>query len=370
MGINISNYEVYIIDYLDNKLSTLQAAELLLFLENNPGLKDEFEDLKALTVTPSPKDIYGFNESLKQPADCDAINLSVNNYTHYFVAALEGDLSPDGYNGLNSFLEVHPELVSEYNLYKACKVKPEMKISFPEPNKLKVRGKQVFLKYYMATAIAASLLLLFSVYVRLTPESNDAINSALERSIELQGDNTEKNPVKKINETKKTESDIADEAKEKKAIKTPAKITEKKDRTELKGESEIMAPLQKIEKKGMIINNTPLVSENKRTFYSDLYDDIKLSQELAFAPEEEEPVIRQPEQNMRNVKAGRILSSVFNTSEQLADQLPQSMNGWLVADLGIKGFNLLTNNNYSIERKFKANGNIEEVQVRDANRYK
>ncbi len=370
MEINISNYEVFIIDYLDNKLSALQAAELLLFLENNPGLKGEFEELKSFTVTPTNKEVYGFNELLKQPADSDAVNLSINNCSHYFVAALEGDLSPSGMDALNDFLSAHPEFISEYNLYAACKVKPPVGIKYPEPASLKVRTKQVFIRYYMATAIAASLLLLFSIYVRLTPETKDAINYALEKSVDQQGGNNEEVPGKKMIEAKSIEPAKTDEIKAKKIIKTPVKSTHSKVSKELKKETEVMEPLQKIEKKGMIINNTPLISENKRTFYSELYDDIRLSQELAFAPEDEETATRQPEQNIRNIKAGRILSSVFNTSDQLADQLPQAMNGWLVADLGIKGFNLLTNNNYSIERKFKANGNIEQVQVRDANRYK
>ena len=38
MNIDKSNYEVYLIDYLDGKLTANEVSEVLLFLENNQDL--------------------------------------------------------------------------------------------------------------------------------------------------------------------------------------------------------------------------------------------------------------------------------------------------------------------------------------------
>ena len=41
MKIDRSNYEIWLIDWLDGNLSDLQAEKLLLFLDENPDLKED-----------------------------------------------------------------------------------------------------------------------------------------------------------------------------------------------------------------------------------------------------------------------------------------------------------------------------------------
>ena len=45
MEININNYEVYVIDFIDGMLNEIDTANLLIFLDQNPALKEEFEML-------------------------------------------------------------------------------------------------------------------------------------------------------------------------------------------------------------------------------------------------------------------------------------------------------------------------------------
>lgn len=367
MEININNYEIFIIDYLDNKLGPLETAQLLLFLENNPGLRDEFEDLKTLTVVPSAKDVFGFNDSLKQPADIDAVNLTEHNYTHYFIAATEGDLSSTGNKVLDSFLEKHPELLNEYNLFKACKLEPDSRIKFPHAESLKQQNKPVYLRYYFSLGIAASILLLISIFLRLTPENHNAINSAIRKSVEYQ---IPENDKPSVSEKEKTSKNIipAKNGIEIKVKSNPAIKKRNQDSKPLDAnEKETTAPIQKVNRKNFIMNTTQLISENKsKNFYSNLYDDIELSQELALAEKEDEEEVNtelyRPEK-IKGVAAGRIINSVISSGEQFAQQIPESMNPWLIADLGVKGFNLLTNNNYSIDRRYSNKGRVEMLKI-------
>lgn len=379
----MNNYEVFIIDYLDNKLGPVETAQLLLFLENHPGLKDEFEDLKILTVTPSSKDSFGFNESLKQPADLDAVNLSMLNYTHYFIADTEGDLTQTGSNLVSKFLHEHPELVNEYNLFKACKLQADHKIAYPAKEGLKKQQKPIFLRYYLATGIAASILLLITVFLKLTPESEETVKHVIQNSIENQmngsvnQDNTKEG--KPSDEKIKTENSIAAPSHEKKAVKATNPALKTKEIPAVRNnERKVTQPVKKIDKKTVFINNTGLITENKtRNFYTNLYDDIRLAQELTIAEMEDNDSnmeaggelasnTKPQSGNLRNVTAGRILSSVISSGEQVAQQLPESINGWLVADLGIKGFNLLTNNKYTIDRKYSDKGSIERLKLVNA----
>ena len=84
--------------------------------------------------------------------------------------------------------------------------------------------------------------------------------------------------------------------------------------------------------------------------------------------EENEEILAEKtsQNNIRSIKAGRIINSVISSGEQLAEQLPQSVNGWLFADLGVKGFNLLTNNNYAINRSYSEKGRIEQLKIKNA----
>ena len=65
MKINRSNYEIWFIDSLDGNLSSLEAEELNQFLNENPDLKEEFNELTPVIINQS---VHQFKdkESLKK----------------------------------------------------------------------------------------------------------------------------------------------------------------------------------------------------------------------------------------------------------------------------------------------------------------
>lgn len=367
MEINLSNYEEFVIDYLDNKLGPLETAQFLLFLEEHPEIKIEIENIEDYTIHANNNESLGFSESLIQPNDTEAVKLNIQNYSHYFVAANEGDLSATGLAAIENFLLDHPELNKEYRLYSVCKLIPEKGTIFPQKERLKIKPKSFFIRNYFATGIAAGLLLLAAVYFKLTPDNEDALSKALNVSVQQQATN-DKAPVVHETITKtKPKSEV-----EKKTVDTENSSNQPKHKTESsKKNTEIKpsnnTPVRKVNTKPVILNTTPIIAENKtRNFYSDLYEDIKLSQELALATEEDNEELAEreaPQQKLAGVKTGRILSSVIRSGEQIANQVPEVLNAWLVADIGIKGFNFLTNNNYTIDRSYTTGGSIKRLAV-------
>lgn len=366
MEINFSNYEVFVIDYLDKKLGPIETAQLLLFLEENPQIKSEIENLEIYTAPANLKESFGFIESLIRPNDAEAENLNINNYPHYFVAANEGDLSEKGMTAIKNFLLVHSELNEEYRLFSFCKLTPDKKAHFPQKEKLKIKPRSFFIRNYFATGIAAGLLLLAAVYFQMAPNNEDALSKALNSSVQQQSTNEKVTSSKVINKTKsETEVDKNKVNSEKGNTLSKPTTTESNKKSEIKPVNNI--PVRKINTKPVILNTTPIIAENKtRNFYTSLYEDIKLSQELALSNEEDKEELAERETHQKKltgVKTGRILSSVIRSGEQIADQVPESLNAWLIADIGIKGFNLLTNNSYTIDRRYDATGSIKHLAV-------
>jgi hypothetical protein len=369
MEININNYEIFIIDYLDNKLPPFETAQLIIFLEQNPHIKNDFEGLENIKVKPSLDESYGFSDVLLHPADYDADNLSLINYSHYFIAATEGDLSSIGKQRIDVFIKKYHHLEREYLLFAACKLKPDPKITFSNKKSLKNAAKPLVYKMFTHLTVAASVLILISIFLHIEPESTESLDKVIKE---------------RVNTTSETKTTVG--TKEEKEVNTPAILSSKKhEEVKLSGKTntstkavkdannkaksgsiERNAPINKMVKLKYTINNTGLITENQtKNFYTNLYEDIKLSQELSIASKEEQIETPVVERNQGSFKTGRILNSIIASGNQVAEQVPESLSGWLIADLGIKGFNLLTNNKFKIERQFSSNGNIESVKLRN-----
>jgi hypothetical protein len=153
MSINKNNYETYLIDYLDGKLTPVQVSEVLLFLEQYPEIKREFEGLDSVKdIEQSP---VTFDTSfLKKPAYHEV----KDEYEHLLVGELEGDLSKAEQMDLGRAKQLYPELNGDAALFAKTKTVPE-KIPFPYKNDLK---KHIIIPLYQQTwvRIAAVLLLM------------------------------------------------------------------------------------------------------------------------------------------------------------------------------------------------------------------
>ncbi len=120
MRINKSNYEEYLIDYMDGNLSSELCDELELFLEKYPEIRAEFDGLDEITLH-SVESRYEEKENLlKNFQDYDADSLEV-----LFVKKLEGDLSEEEILLLDELLIQFPEKLQLWNFISQTKLKPE-----------------------------------------------------------------------------------------------------------------------------------------------------------------------------------------------------------------------------------------------------
>lgn len=166
MQINRNNYEAFFLDYWEKNLSTEQVAELLVFLEENPDLKEAFEIFENIDLKPDKSIKFEQKNNLKKSEIIPTENITENNFDEYMVAKLEGDISEEDAVELTAFLELNPTLKLHYNLYRSTLLTVDTKIIFDNKKSLK---KTAFFVLYQTQirfgiSIAASIIILLGLY--------------------------------------------------------------------------------------------------------------------------------------------------------------------------------------------------------------
>ncbi len=152
--INRNNYEVYLIDYMDGKLDAVQVSELLLFLEQNRDIKEEFEGLDTINI--AAEETVSFNrELLKKPTFAEV----KESYYPLLVNTIETTINLEEKQQLEKAKQVYPELVKEEQLFRSTVVTPDLSVTYPSKKELK-KAVPVRVDFSMVIRIAAAILLL------------------------------------------------------------------------------------------------------------------------------------------------------------------------------------------------------------------
>jgi hypothetical protein len=119
MQIDRSNYEIWLIDWLDGNLSNIQIEQLQDFLRENPDLKEEFDEHVNFRLNPSGKSFQHKTNLKKTTA-----NLSWSQFEYLSVAYLENDLSADQQTELKESIELDPLKKRSFELIQKMKLSP------------------------------------------------------------------------------------------------------------------------------------------------------------------------------------------------------------------------------------------------------
>ena len=162
MKINRNNYEVFLIDYLDGTLDAILEAELLLFLEENPDIREEFEGLE--TVSLSNQKISFDDKSILKKTEIKTISgIGENNFEDFFIAFYEDDLSSQEAANLKEFLNTNPQLQTDFALHKKLLLQKEETLVYAQKEELK-KKPVVGIWWISTTGIAAAIVLLFALF--------------------------------------------------------------------------------------------------------------------------------------------------------------------------------------------------------------
>lgn len=157
MKINRENYEIYFIDYFDGGLNTIDIAELMAFLSENPDLEDEFNNFKKLQLPDNTNEFRGKNSLYRSFNDVN--DISEMNFDEFCIAASEGDLDVVSEKKLKEYIKDHPEKEKDYQIFTKLKLNADSSIVFNGKNFLKKKEKFLISKrfIYYSTSIAAAV---------------------------------------------------------------------------------------------------------------------------------------------------------------------------------------------------------------------
>jgi hypothetical protein len=159
--ISIFNYEAFYLDFLEGNLSEEDAALLLAFLDENPQLKVEEEELPILGFENASLDAK-FKENLKQLVFNETI-ITLDNSDQFLIAETENLLSSEKKAELGRFVSKHPELAQTQKLYASTHLIADKSIVFAYKESLKQSNK-IVLWPFISLAVAASVAILFFLW--------------------------------------------------------------------------------------------------------------------------------------------------------------------------------------------------------------
>lgn len=163
MNINKNNYEAFFLDYHEGNLSPHQVADLLLFLEQHPELKAEFENFENITLQDIATITFDNKNELKKDAAAATHSRSGEGWDELMIASVEGILTKEEKGLLDQQLSADAKLQHEFLVYQKTKITADVSIVFENKERLKHKEKKVIpLFYYIAAA--ASLLLLMGLF--------------------------------------------------------------------------------------------------------------------------------------------------------------------------------------------------------------
>ncbi len=160
MKIDRSNYEIWIIDWLDGNLSSEQEEELMIFLTNNPDIREESEELRTARLNPDQSAFRNKNLIKKDESD-----IPVQQFEYLCAAFLEGDLSPEQINELQAMMDNDPVKKRTFDLIQHTRLTPPAEIYRHKRSLIKLTpagkfaGTAVFV-----LSMAAAVALLISIY--------------------------------------------------------------------------------------------------------------------------------------------------------------------------------------------------------------
>ncbi len=212
MKINRENYPLYFLDHFEGRLSEDGRRELLLFLENHPDLKEEFEAFEMVGLESEEQVGFPGKESLKKdplvgghematgevqvippledlfiPGEQGVLGVNPAYAETALVAFAEGDLDEKQEAAVRVFLSANPGYGRELELFRAARLEPEAAAAFPGKQALKRHPITAFVRRYSHTAAAAAAAVLMAVILwhfapgPMTPEYTQDTPAGIDR---------------------------------------------------------------------------------------------------------------------------------------------------------------------------------------------
>ena len=134
MKINRHNYEEFLLDFIEGNLPANEAEAVQSFLDKNPDVKAETQDLLNFKLADNATKFQSKN-LLKKDPEVDIEGIS--KFERLSVAFLENDISDKEHLLLNKIIEQSEGKQHEHEVIQKTKLQIDKRVVFPNKSKLK-----------------------------------------------------------------------------------------------------------------------------------------------------------------------------------------------------------------------------------------
>jgi len=154
-----TNYEIWLIDYLDGSLNPQQERELISFMDENPDIREEFEELSQYIIKSSATPFASKNLLKKSVSD-----LSESQFELLCVAASENDLSTQQRDELQIIIDGNPSRRKTFDFVNRIKlVAPDIRFNKKSTLRKLSAGQKIVRFSLIGLSAAAGLTILISI---------------------------------------------------------------------------------------------------------------------------------------------------------------------------------------------------------------
>ena len=418
MEINKNNYEAFFLDYHEGNLSAEEVAALLLFVEQHPELKEEFESFENITlddlssvefagkgllkkgISDANKDDYfigsienTLNDAEKafllsfisqQPGAALELDLyrktisvadnsiafknkpalkrvaatGLTEQEHLLVSSTENILSAENKYAFEALLTTEPALQQQFKLYQQTRLVPDATIVFDNKQNLKKKSSNVIPLYYYVAAAASVILLTGIFFLFKNTTSVEPIEMATTHAL-----------PEKITNGESTEAIASapfgtnETAKKSKARENLNITKENKNATTASLSAIGNAAIINFVKEDSILlnkqkNESPVLS--LETPVQELA--VEKIKQPATINSLQEPVIKVPQYaSLRELAAEKIKEKLLDENTiaiQKKTGQAKKINGWDIAQIVTKGISKLSGRQIELKPNYSENGNI------------
>ena len=343
MDINRNNYEAFLLDLLEGRLSVEEERELNEFLKNHPEHVVDLPDIDLVSLE-KPRLTYALRDQLKKELPTEDTRISAANFDLFSIARMEGDLSSQQEEEHRYMVSVDDRRLEEWSAWQNTRLVPEH-IPFPEKMKLRrnktVKGRVLWLS---VLSVAATLTLVL-ILLRTDPVLPGPNLSVLSPEEVLP---TQKQPIA-VPETRLYEKEPLLVAQEEVAVAVNKPVPEKMQETL----TELNDPSIQIEPESIELRPLKIAGQLSAS------PDLAASSSDRIEPLQIPPV----SSNLTSLSMAQIAEL---DRQELFDEFTEEHNISLmsVANAGIKGINKITGSDISLLASKDEEGEVSGFRLK------
>jgi len=168
-----SNYETWLIDWLDGTLTAQQTDELMAFLNDNPDIREEADSLMLTRISPANDSFSGKEKMQRSSSD-----LLTSQVEYLSAAYLEGDLSVEQEDDLRHNIDMNPENRILFDKIQRTKLAPPV-VHYMNKNSLKKITLAARIARFSVIGLSAAAVISFLIFNHIFLPRPAAENSSV-----------------------------------------------------------------------------------------------------------------------------------------------------------------------------------------------